>query len=415
MKIRFLYLLLILLLPFTSASTAANEGAEIISYQTFGEGVMVTKAKMAPISGTVSNIFFYNRVDEPWNGNKWYEYDFELRGAHPKSAWSQIRVRENDGGQLRDAPVNISMSENIGEKFFHYVLVRKDNQYIYDVRETFDITTYDFTNAEAHKGNSASVVVGGPRVYMTGGRVANIPMVEELDFSLGITAFDNNWAGRLPNNAYHGDYVVDFARFYEFSGDTLNTFPQWQDEFNNNYLDTSKWFAASWTFAKTQFTPDNVAFENGYMILSVNRGDIASSISTTNIALNGTATQSTTAYGGLATRAIDDNRNGVYSRGSVTHTENKSNSWWQVEFDEQSQIDQVVVYNRTNNCCIARLTDFSVSVLDDNDNVVWTKFYSAYPSPSLTIDVNTLGKKLRINRNGVLSLAEVNVYGASAP
>ena len=100
--------------------------------QTFGEGVMVTKAKMVPISGTVSNIFFYNRADEPWNGNVWYEYDWELRGAHPSSAWSQIRVREFSGTNLKDAPVNISTNENLGEKFFHYILTRKENQYVYD-------------------------------------------------------------------------------------------------------------------------------------------------------------------------------------------------------------------------------------------------------------------------------------------
>lgn len=408
-----LYLLFILLLPFSVSQATTSQGAEIVSYQTFGEGMMVTKAKMVPISGTVSNIFFYNRADQPWNGNVWYEYDWELRGAYPDNAWSQIRVREYSGGSLKDAPVNISTSENLGDKFFHYLLIRDGNQYVYDIREDFDLASYDHTLAGAHGDNSASIIVGGPRVFTTGSDVADIPITEKLDFSLGVTAFDINWSGRLPSGAYSGDYVIDFTRFYEIEGSTFNSTPQWQDEFNNDYLDTSKWYAATWTYQDTQFTTDNIRFEDGYMILTVNRGNAVDVVSGTNLTLSGEAVQSSTGYGGDAARAIDGNSNGTYRHGSVTHTNNESNAWWQVELENNSQIDQIVIYNRTDRCCTGRLTDFSVSVLDENDNVQWTQFYTDYPDSTLTIDVNSIGKKVKVNRNGVLSLAEVHVYGTA--
>ena len=246
---------------------------------------------------------------------------------------------------------------------------------------------------------------------MTGDRVADIPTFQNLDFSLGITAFDNNWSGRLPNGVYSGDYVVDFTRFYEFSGETLNTTAQWQDEFNNDYLDTSKWFSANWVFADTQFTPDNIRFENGNLVLRVNRGQSSNEISQINLAITGQAEQSSTTHGGAASRAIDGNVNGFYRQRSVTHTANDSNSWWQVELDSVSQIDQIEIYNRTDSCCVARLSNFSVSLLDEDDNVVWTQFYSSTPSPSIVIDVNAVGKKVRVNLNGILSLAEVRVLG----
>ncbi len=413
MKIHHLYLLLILLLPFGVSQAQTSQGAEIVTHQKFGEGLMVTKAKMVPISGTVSNIFFYNRADEPWNGNVWYEYDWELRGAHPENAWSQIRVRENNGGRLKDAPINISISENIGEKFFHYVLIRQGNQYVYDIREAFDIASYDYTIATAHGDNSASVIVGGPRIFNTGSGVADIPTVEKLDFSLGITAFDNNWSGALPNGAYSGDYVVDFTRFHEFSGTSLNTTPQWQDEFNTNNLDTSKWFAADWTYADTLFSTDNIKFENGHIILTVNRDQNSNVVSTTNLSLSGQTTQSSTAYNGEASRAIDDNTNGVYRQNSVTHTANETNAWWKLDLAYTSQINQIVIYNRADSCCVSRLSDFSVSVLDENNDVVWTQFYSNYPESELTINLNATGQSVKINRNGVLSLAEVRVYGTA--
>ena len=115
-KIKLLFTLLSLLL-FMIGQAQTSTGAEIVSHQRFGQGLMVTKAKIVPLSGVVSNMFFYNREDEPWNGNRWYEYDWEIRGRFPSNGWSQIRVREQAGGQIRDAPVNISTSENLGQNF----------------------------------------------------------------------------------------------------------------------------------------------------------------------------------------------------------------------------------------------------------------------------------------------------------
>ena len=303
------------------------------------------------------------------------------------------------------------MLENIGDKLLHYILLRKGQEYVYDIREEFDIESYDYTVAAAHDGNSASIISGGPRTFVTGNRVGDIPLSQNLDFSLGITAFDTNWAGRLPAGSYSGDYVVDFARFYSFSGDELNSTPQWQDEFNEGYLDGSKWFAADWTFADTQFTPSNVRFENGYMILRVEREESDGQFGGTNLALLGEAVQSSTTHGGVASRAIDGNTNGSWRKGSVTHTSSTSNSYWEVSLAELSHINQIVIYNRTDGCCINRLSDFSVSVLDEDDNVVWTQFYTESPEPMLTIDLNATGKKVRVNLDGILSLAEVQVYG----
>ena len=409
------YFLFIFLVTYFSLSSHAqiNYGSEIISYQKFGEGLMVTRAKMVPISGVVSNFFFYNREDQPWNGNIWYEYDWEMRGRLPENGWSQIRVRSENGGQLKDAPVNVSTSVNVGYTLYNYILIRKGNQVVYDIRENFDINTYDYSNSSAHGGNSVSLIIGGPRVYTTGGNVADIPTSKQLDYSLGVTAFDNNWAGSLPDGSYTGDMVIDYTRFYGFSGNNLNTTPQWQDEFNGNSLDYSKWQVANWTFSVTQFTGNNIRFENGKLILKVNR-DVNSggNPSTQNLALNGTATQSTTNHNGQASRAIDGNTNGDWSSNSVTHTKNRINSWWEVELANNSKIDQIVLYNRTS-CCSNRLSNFSVSVLDEGGSIVWTKYYSEIPSPSLTINLDASGKSVRVNLDGILSLAEVKVFGSS--
>ena len=87
---------------------------------------------------------------------------------------------------------------------------------------------------------------------------------------MGITAFDNGWAGSLPKENYSREVEVDFTRFYTYSGNKLNSNPQWQDEFSGSSVDYGKWFAANWSFGKTQFSPNNVRVNNGRLYLKVN-------------------------------------------------------------------------------------------------------------------------------------------------
>jgi len=77
-------------------------------------------------------------------------------------------------------------------------LIRNDDRYVYDIRRDFKASTYNYNSAEAHSGNSTSLLSNGPRVYETGDKLRHIPSWKELDFSLGVTAFGGNWAGSLP-------------------------------------------------------------------------------------------------------------------------------------------------------------------------------------------------------------------------
>src|SRR5437899_2031448 len=50
-----------------------------------------------------------------------------------------------------------------------------------------------------------------------------------------------------------------------------------------------------------------------------------------NYALNQPATESSSAYGGDAGRAVDGNTDGAFGGRSVTHTDADTNAWWQVD------------------------------------------------------------------------------------
>jgi hypothetical protein len=143
-----------------------------------------------------------------------------------------------------------------------------------------------------------------------------------------------------------------------------------------------------------------------------------------NLALTGTATQSSTYswYINLeAKNAIDGNTDGNIYNGSVTHTYEEYQPWWQVDLLNMSEIDQIVIWNRTDSCSY-RLSNFNVSVISPNNTIVWTDNYfttGGYPDPYSIIDLpdNIFGQIVKVRLNGAeyLSLAEVQVFGTPVP
>lgn len=131
-----------------------------------------------------------------------------------------------------------------------------------------------------------------------------------------------------------------------------------------------------------------------------------------NLALGKSATQSTTAYNGAASRAVDGNTSGVWNQGSVTHTSNSSQPWWKVDLGSTKSIGDVVVWNRTN-CCATRLDNFYIEVLNSSGSVVSSQYVGTTPSPSTTVNFNgASGSQVRVRLSGTnpLSLAEVQVF-----
>lgn len=151
----------------------------------------------------------------------------------------------------------------------------------------------------------------------------------------------------------------------------------------------------------------------------------------TNIALGKTASQSSTDFGGLASRGNDGSTNGDYFGGSsVTHTAAETNPWWQVDLATIRQVDQVQVYNRLD-CCSNRLTNFHMIVsptpisatlsvaLADPAATVQTYSAGTFTTPvTLTFPSGTMGRYVRlwktapntVNSN-YLHVAEVRVIG----
>lgn len=92
-----------------------------------------------------------------------------------------------------------------------------------------------------------------------------------------------------------------------------------------------------------------------------------------NIALKGTATQSSESYAGAAPLAIDGNTSGDYRQHSVTHTEATDNPWWEVDLGEEFLVESLVLWNRTDGDVGSRLSGARLSLLRDDRSEAWTE------------------------------------------
>ena len=134
-----------------------------------------------------------------------------------------------------------------------------------------------------------------------------------------------------------------------------------------------------------------------------------------NIAAHKPASQSSIAYGGDASRAVDGNRDNDYGHHSVTHTDFQDHSWWKVDLEKEESVGTVRIYNRGDGDVAKRLSNFDVILLDKAGNEVTRQHIDSLNNQP-TIDVQFTGVNARYvkvelnNSKTPLSLAEVEVY-----
>ena len=134
-----------------------------------------------------------------------------------------------------------------------------------------------------------------------------------------------------------------------------------------------------------------------------------------NIAAHKPASQSSTAYGGDASRAVDGNQDNNYGHRSVTHTDFQDHSWWKVDLEKEESVGTVRIYNRGDGVVANRLSNFDVILLDKDGNEAARQHVDSLNNQP-TVDVQFSGVdaryvKIELNKSKTpLSLAEVEVY-----
>ena len=133
-----------------------------------------------------------------------------------------------------------------------------------------------------------------------------------------------------------------------------------------------------------------------------------------NIAWKKQATQSSTAYGGDANRALDGNTNNNYAQNSVTHTNFEKQAWWQVDLGRSEQVGLVRLFNRGDGELAKRLSNFDVILYDEKGQEISKQFIKQLTSNQLDVQFNgKIGRYVRVQLHHeyqALSLAEVEVF-----
>ncbi|XP_036414066.1 fucolectin-5-like [Colossoma macropomum] len=138
-----------------------------------------------------------------------------------------------------------------------------------------------------------------------------------------------------------------------------------------------------------------------------------------NVALKKAATQSSLYGTGLASKAVDGNRDGVYNHGSCTHTNNDLGPWWRLDLLKQHRVFSITVTNRQDQVP-ERLNGAEIRIGDTldnngNNNPRCGLIPNASHTPSVTFQCNGMvGRYINVvipERKEYLSLCEVEVFG----
>ena len=168
----------------------------------------------------------------------------------------------------------------------------------------------------------------------------------------------------------------------------------------------------------------NVDIENLGFSANINRIIITRVSTLGNLARNKATSQSSTYNSNsVASKANDGDTNGAFPGRSVTHTNNNTNAWWQIDLGAVRNIHDIILWNRTD-CCSNRLSNFHVFVSNVpftstnlnttiNQSGVSNFYTSGAVGTNKTIGVNRFGRYVRVQLggSGVLSLAEVEIMG----
>lgn len=273
--------------------------------------------------------------------------------------------------------------------------------------EGSEVIAWETVNANSWFGGGISALFGRDMSgYVENGSLKfKIKVPANVSFRIGITDnFTNERWITFPANetkyglVRNGDWGLVEIPLIDFSG--LIAFQ------NINYMFAISSDPTAFPSATFQMGIDDIVWHDGDTSLP------PPPPVSDNLALNGDASQSTTRFSGNANRAIDGNTNGVWGNGSVTHTANAPNQWWQVDISANKAIGDINIFNRTN-CCTTRLTNFTVSVINSNGTTTFSKSFNQTPSPSVTLNAGgAIGSiiKVALDDTNPLSLAEVEVF-----
>lgn len=113
-----------------------------------------------------------------------------------------------------------------------------------------------------------------------------------------------------------------------------------------------------------------------------------------NIAPQGKASQSSTAHNGVASRALDGNRQPFYKRNGQSHTDFETNPWWELDLGAVHPVQRIDIYNRSEGGHAGRLDGFTIRLLDAERKEV--RVHERLKAPEQVIRIDTTREKKQV-------------------
>ncbi len=220
----------------------------------------------------------------------------------------------------------------------------------------------------------------------------------------------------LGSGPYLIGTTVNSTRWAEFVGNLTSNNNNWCDEAKTNVfqrdggqmLNLAGWRSHTGEDSNSTYCADGPPTTGG----------------DDNLALSATVSQSSIAYGGVASRGNDGVTGGGFS--ATTHTGHDQNAWWQADLGGNSPLSEIRIWNR-DDCCSSRVTNFHVFVSStpfSSTDFLTTQSQTgvrdfAVPGTAArptTIQVGGSGRYVRVQLAGknFLNLAEVEIIGTGS-
>jgi hypothetical protein len=215
------------------AKAKPYRGAEYRTIATMTYGRFEVRMRSAQVSGMLASFFTFYDPASPWN-----EIDIETLGRYSgESQFTTIVPTQNDTHVQRQ-----TLAFNPHAAF-----------HVYAIEWTPDYVAWQVDGVEVYR--------------QTGAHIAQIVKPQKLMMNIWQPNYVD-WAGtfnpvNLPVYAYY-----DWVRYYAYTPGIGDNFTlQWTDDFTS--FDPLRWQKAThtWDGNNSQFVQENVAFNNGYMIL----------------------------------------------------------------------------------------------------------------------------------------------------
>lgn len=236
--------------PYDPTKKYTFYGAELTGKEQFLYGRFEARMKMAATSGSVSSMFLnydlsWKKGDEPWN-----EIDIEILGKDPTSWQSNILTREAD-----PSISGLTSSEKIHEFGFDAT----NEFHLYAIVWTPDYVAWEIDSVEVRRV-SVGELVGS---HADADQVKFLTEQQSLRFNLWASK-TASWTGKWAPENLPIEQHIDYVRVYAYNADTKGFTLSWQDDFEGDALDYSRWSEGNWEMERVMYRDLNIRVENGY-------------------------------------------------------------------------------------------------------------------------------------------------------